>query len=893
MHSSRSLSVDRSKSGFFKMTSRVSSFFRRRIYRHGIKVLTWGFVSLILNLGGLAFAADSSDPLELLETHCVRCHGGTSTKGGLDLTTREALLRGGVSGATVVPGDPDSSLLLQTIRHDHEPFMPYKEDKLSGMVIGQLAAWIKSGAVYRRPLDKTSEKRKSDTRFVLTDVDRKHWAFQPIARVNPHVVSQPSSVCENPIDEFILDKLMSVGLSFAPTVSRAVFIRRVTFDLIGLPPTPAEIDDFVNNLSPCADEELIDRLLASPHYGERWGRHWLDLARYAESDGFEHDAIRPHAWRYRDYVVQSLNDDKPYNRFIREQIAGDELWPDDAEAMTATGFHLLGPDMVDSSDQIQRRHNTLNDMTDTTALVFLGLTFGCARCHDHKFEPLSQHDYYGFQAFFTPAKFNPEKSIATSAQRERYAVALREYNSHPTLQELTAFEAAARQKLFEQKVARLPAEAQAAHLTPPEQRTAEQSNLVLETVAKVKVSDKEITSALTADEKQRQTEIRKEIEKLPKPPALPVAMAIESVEGSKTKTYLLHRGDYNQPGDEVTPGFPPVLTERSPLGSKTPKDGAASARVDETDRVNDSLRRMNRVDLANWIASPENPLTARVMVNRIWQHHFGQALVSTPSDFGTHGQAASHPSLLDWLASDFITRGWSLRQMHRRMLTSATYRQISTLERNSYAHDATASDRSSTGNNQVATWAKGSQLDPENRLYWRMNRIRLEGEVIRDSLLAISGQLNSSMNGPGVSPPIPKELFAGAHGWSVSEPKSQHFRRSIFIFARRNLRFPFLEVFDAPDNNLSCAMRERSTTAPQSLTLLNSNEVTAAAKVTASRLKSESTFLEQQIESAYRLALGRVPTSSERIMIEKFLIDSPLDEFCRALFNLNEFVYVE
>ena len=847
----------------------------------------------MLNSGILAFAAESSNPLELLETHCVRCHGGTSTKGGLDLATREGLMRGGESGATVVPGDPDSSLLLQTIRHEHEPFMPYKENKLSAASIEQLAIWIKSGAIYSRPLDKTSGKRTSEMGFVLTDVDRAHWAFQPISNVQPPAMPQLASFCENPIDQFILDKLTSVGLSFAPAVSRSVFIRRVTFDLIGLPPTPAEIDDFVNNPSPCAHEELIDRLLASPQYGERWGRHWLDLARYAESDGFEHDAIRPHAWRYRDYAIQSLNDDKPYDRFIREQIAGDELWPDNAESITATGFHLLGPDMVDSSDQIQRRHNTLNDMTDTTALVFIGLTFGCARCHDHKFEQLSQHDYYGFQAFFTPAKFNREKSIATSSQREAYAMALQQYNSHPKLQELIAFEAAARQKLFEQKVAQLPAEAQAAHLTPPEQRTAEQSNLVLETETKVKVSDKEITAALTPEEKKQQAEIRKEVEKLPKPPALPAAMAMESVRGSKTKTFLLRRGDYNQPGDEVTPGFPQVLTDRSQIGSEPPKTTESPASKSTNELTDDSLQSISRVKLANWIASPENPLTARVMVNRIWQHHFGQAIVSTPSDFGTHGQAASHPSLLDWLASDFISQGWRIKQMHRRILTSATYRQVSTLEKKSRSDVDSASIPASPENNQVVSWAKGVQLDPDNRLYWRMNRIRLEGEVIRDSLLAISGQINSSMNGPGVSPPIPKELFAGVQGWSVSEPRSQHFRRSIFIFARRNLRFPFLEVFDAPDNNLSCSMRERSTTAPQSLTLLNSNEVTAAAKVTASHLRYESTSTQQQIESAYRLVLGRLPNDSERIMVEKFLIDSPLDEFCRALFNLNEFVYVE
>ncbi len=855
----------------------------------------WGFVFLMMNPGELALAVDSSNPLELLETHCVRCHGGDSTKGGLDLTTREALLRGGESGATVIPGNPDASLFLQTIRHEHEPFMPYKENKLSAAVIEKLAAWINSGALYTRPLDKTSGKRKSDAGFVVTDADKAHWAFQPIARVHPPVIlPQPTPVCENPIDQFILDKLMSVGLSLSPPVSRTVFIRRITFDLIGLPPTPAEIDDFVNNPSPCAEEELIDRLLASPHYGERWGRHWLDLARYAESDGFEHDAIRPHAWRYRDYVIQSLNNDKPYDRFIREQIAGDEFWPDDAEAITATGFHLLGPDMVDSSDQVQRRHNTLNDMTDTTALVFLGLTFGCARCHDHKFEPLSQRDYYGFQAFFTPTKFNREKSIATPSHRETHAVAMREYNSHPKLQELIAFESVTRRKLFEQKVAKLPAEAQAAHLTPPEQRTAEQSNLVLETEGKVKVSDKEITAALTAEEKQRQAEIRKEIEKLPKPTALPVAMAIESEKGSKAKTFLLNRGDYNQPGEEVTPGFPQVLTERSRPGPGTPKTGTPPPVSDNVnERIDDSLQSTSRVSLANWIASAENPLTARVIVNRIWQHHFGQALVLTPSDFGTHGQATIHHSLLDWLASDFIARGWSIKQTHRRIMTSATYRQVSGLERDSYAHDTNAANQSSTESDVSAAWAKGSQLDPDNRLYWRMNRIRLEGEAIRDGLLAISGQMNSSMNGPGVSPPIPKELFAGAQGWSVSELKSQHYRRSVYIFARRNLRFPFLEVFDAPDNNLSCSMRERSTTAPQSLTLLNSNEVTAAAKVMASRLQNESTSTQQQVGSAYRLALGRMPTASERIMIEKFLINSPLDEFCRALFNLNEFVYVE
>jgi len=849
--------------------------------------------------------AEAATPgaLELLEIHCVQCHGGASTKGGLDLVTREGLLRGGESGETVVSGDPDASLLLQTIRHQHDPHMPYKEAKLPDAVISQLADWVKAGVPYSRALNRMSGARKTDSGFTLTDADRSHWAFQPVRAARPPSTRQSGSRSENPIDQFILEQLATNGLSFAPPATRTTLIRRVTLDLIGLPPTPAEIDAFLNDDSPCAYENLVDRLLASPNYGERWGRHWLDLARYAETDGFEHDAVRPHSWRYRDYVIQSFNDDKPYDRFIREQLAGDELWPDEPDAITATGFHLLGPDMVDSSDQIQRRYNTLNDMTDTTALAFLGLTLGCARCHDHKFEPISQRDYYRLQAFFTPATFDREKAIPTTAILAAHEAAIREFNEHPKLRELAAIETPVRKKLLDQKVARLSAEAQVAHRTPPEQRNAEQANIVLETAVQVQISDKEIASALSDDEKPAHARLQEEVKKLPRPNLLPKTMALGS-GNTNAKTFMLYRGEYNQPGDEVTAGFPGVIT----AGSSLDREGSTIVAAGESgaafEAVGSSSLTSGRAVLANWIASPENPLTARVMVNRIWQHHFGRGLVPTPSDFGTHGHPPTHPALLDWLANEFSEYGWSVKQMHRRMLISATYRQTSVFGKsptNPNREDRTAPEAANSSpasdgelpKDAGLAWKRAVRTDPDNRLYWRMNRLRLEGEVIRDGLLAISGQLNQAMGGPGVFPPIPKELFAGAKGWSTGGSVSEHSRRSVYIFARRNLRFPFLEVFDAPDSNLSCPLRDGSTTAPQSLTLLNANEVTTASKATANDLKRNGQSVEQEITLAYRLVLGRTPTERERALALEFLTESPLDEFCRALFNLNEFIYVE
>jgi hypothetical protein len=734
--------------------------------------------------------------------------------------------------------------------------------------------------------------------YVIPPAKKNHWAWKPPVRPAVPTVKNKAWV-KNPIDAFILAKLEGAGLKPAPPATREQMIRRVTFDLIGLPPTPQEIDAFVNDKSPNAWEKVIDRLLASPHYGERWGRHWLDVARFAESNGFEHDEVRPDAWRYRDYVIKSFNDDKPYDRFIKEQIAGDLLkemvdgqWLmvngnvnpqpstlNPSDLLIATGFNLLGPDMTDAADQKQRRQNTLNDMTDVTGLAFLGMTVACARCHDHKFEPIPQKDYYRLQAFFTSAAFRRDLPISTPEQRAAYEAAMKEYNAlvKPTQDKIAQLEEPYRQRLYEAKLSKLSDDAQVAHKTPPDKRTPTQNVIVAETERLVIVSPTEILNAMNDADKAKRKELGDELKTFDskKPASLPVAMGLS--EGAAARTFLLERGELNSSGEEVQAGFPIIVAQASSLQNARGDAGAT------------------RMALANWVASPDNPLTARVMVNRIWQHHFGRGIVPTPSDFGTRGEPPTHPELLDWLAITFVSTGqlvnqsmsksvdqftnllidsygcgWSIKKMHKLMLMSATYQQ-------------------STINHQPLTIEK----DSDNRLFSRMNRLRLEGEVIRDSLLFISGRLNPKMGGPSVFPPIPADALQGVRGWMVSPDPQDYVRRSVYIFARRNLRFPFLEAFDLPDTNLSCPKRERSTTAPQALTLLNSSDVMEAAKGLTSRVMKEAKSNDERITLAYRLTLGRRPSETEMKLSREFLKQSPLSELCRALLNVNEFVYVD
>jgi hypothetical protein len=693
--------------------------------------------------------------------------------------------------------------------------------------------------------------------------ERTHWAFQPVRAVEPPVVKQEARV-RTPVDRFILMRLEAKGLEPAPAASREQFIRRVTYGLTGLPPSPEEVDAFLADAQPGAEARLVDRLLASPHYGERWARHWLDLVRYAETDGYEHDLVRPHAWRYRDYVIRSFNEDKPYDRFIREQIAGDELWPDDREARVATAFALLGPDMTDSADQMQRRLNTLNDAADTTASAFLGLTLGCARCHDHKLEPFSQRDYFSFQAFFAPAKFESNLPVPTAEEKAAHAAAQAAWESQtaPERSQLEAIEAPVRERLIAERMAKLAPEVQEAHRTPKDKRTPQQEAVAQETAAQVAVSGAEVTKALSKEDRAEQARLQAELKKVKKPAALPATMALRNPSGLPDPVHVLTRGDYLSPAEEVHPGFPVVLAK-----SSTPGSAGDVGNVRKTNA--------RRAALANWITSSDNTLTARVMVNRIWQHHFGRGLVRTSGDFGIQGTPPTHPELLDWLAREFMARRWSVKEMHRLIVLSAAYAQSSTASPATLAADA------------------------ENDLFSRQNRVRLEGEAIRDSLLAVSGRLNLKMSGPGVSPPIPEAITAVSKNWSATPDTAEHLRRSIYIFARRNLRFPFLEVFDAPDSNIPCAERGRSTTAPQALSLLNGAETTAAATALAERLLKDSPGDEtdavaRRIHRAFRLVLGRPPSQTEQTSATDFLREySSLSELCRALLNLNAFVYVD
>ncbi|HLJ14243.1 MAG TPA: DUF1549 and DUF1553 domain-containing protein [Bryobacteraceae bacterium] len=637
-----------------------------------------------------------------------------------------------------------------------------------------------------------------------TPSERKHWSFQK--RAHPDVPRFTSgrdrAWVKNPIDAFVLERLNQEGLKPAREADRTTLIRRVYFDLTGLPPTPAEIEAFVDDKSADAYEELVDRLLASPHYGERWGQHWLDVARFAESDGYEYDTHRPAAWRYRDYVIQSFNDDKPYDKFVVEQLAGDEIAPQDHEMRIAAGFARLGPLRKNAGNQAVAfsRNEMLTEMTNTVGAAMLGVTLGCARCHDHKFDPIRQKDYYRMQAYFA-AISDTDLPIASPEQQAEWK---------------TKTEAA-----------------QAA-------------------IAALKTKMKEPG----LDSGQRAA-MEKQLEELKD--SLPVLPALYSVADDFDKLAPIHvlpRGDGTHPGEEVGP---------RPLGVLLP-DGAPELPEDA---------RMPRLQLAKWIVDPENPLTARVMVNRIWLGHFGRGIVATPNDFGRMGARPTHPELLDWLANQLVDGGWKMKPLHRLILLSSTYRQTS-----------------------LPTDAAGvKEKDPDNKYLSHFNRRRLEAEEVRDAMLAVSGKLNLKAGGPSVIVPVDPALVQGLYKpaqWAVTKDASEYDRRSIYLFQKRNFHLPFMEVFDAPDEQISCPRRESSTDAPQALELLNGELSNRLADAFAQRLSDDARDDRmKEIRLAYRLAAGRAPNADEEKIAFEFLRTQPLREFALAMFNLNAFLYVD
>jgi hypothetical protein len=685
----------------------------------------------------------------------------------------------------------------------------------------------------------------------FTVEQRAHWAYQPIKRPEPPVVSESSWV-RNPIDRFILAELESVDLPHAPQADRVALIRRLTFDLTGLPPRPEEVAAFQADQRPDAYERLVDRLLESPRYGERWAQHWLDLAHYADSNGFELDLERPDAWRYRDWVVRALNADLPYDRFLALQIAGDELSPGDQQALIATGFGRCGPRELVAGNIIPevKRQNELTEITSTVGSVFLGLTIGCARCHDHKFDAIPTTDYYRLQSFFAASELI-DVPIASKVEVKTYEATKKavEQTAAPLREQLAALEAPYRKRIADQKHAMLTPGERAVMAIPEAKRSAEQKRLVQGLKTSLRVTWEEVAAAVAADrgEHQKREKLKKTIaaieRSLPRPPAH--AMALVDQGNKVPATFVFRRGDYRNKGSKVSPRPVGVVLANQKQEVFGPEWMVPSTKT--TGR---------RAALARWMASRGNPLAPRVIVNRLWQYHFTRGIVASSSDFGVRGEPPSHPELLDWLTDELISGGWRLKPIHRLIVNAAVYRQAS------------------------KPIPKLTEQDPENSLLGRMNRRRLDAEGVRDAMLAVSGELNPKVGGPGVLAPLEKEvedlIFTEAEVvdiWPEDRDPAEHLRRSLYLFRKRNVRYPLLESFDSPDNQFPCPRRENSTHALQALNLLNSEFALGRAKALADRiLRETSGSVTCQVRRAYQLVLCRDPAPAELDRACRFLV---------------------
>ncbi len=759
---------------------------------------------------GLALFRERIQPV--LKAECFGCHSAAAkeVKGGLRLDSRAGAQKGGDTGPAVVPGKPAESLILQALRHENGYEMPPEKPKLAEAVIGDFVKWIELGAP--DPREESVPLAES-----WPDEARRHWAFQPIVGpAIPHIAATSGrasgSAGASPsqrIDVFILDKLAARGWTHSPPATRSELIRRLSFDLIGLPPSPSEIAAFAADNQPDAYERLVDRLMASPLFGQKQAQHWLDVVRYAETEGYEYDRHVPDAWRFRDYIINSMNRDKPFDEFVCEQIAGDEIGPSDPDCLTASIFHRLGPVRRNAGnpDIALSRNEVLTERTDIIGTAFLGLTIGCARCHNHKLEPISQRDYYRLQAYLA-ATDEHNVSLAPPAEHEAWETETRRIKD-----QMDAIKKVARTKTGEERV-----------------KMQEMIDSLEETL----------------------------------PPPLATIPATHNDFASRTPIHVLRRGVWESKLDPVGPRPPSVLVSADL--SELPADDSRP-----------------RSQLAEWLTNPANPLVARVIVNRLWQQHFGTGIVKTANDFGLRGERPSHPELLDHLAASLIDRGWSLKIIHRRIVSSTTYRQSS-----SFRNPQSAIRNSS---------------DPENRLLWKVNRRRLSAEELRDAMLAVSGRLNLQAAGPSVMTPVDPELVNLLYKpsqWQVPRDQAEHDRRSIFLIAKRNLRLPFMETFDGPALLTSCACREASTHAPQALELLNGTISNGLAAAFAERLQLDcrerppwrSGAAEKIASRGFEISLGRPPNDRELAESIAFLKDAPLEEFCLALFNLNDFAYV-
>jgi uncharacterized protein DUF1553/uncharacterized protein DUF1549 len=693
--------------------------------------------------------------------------------------------------------------------------------------------------------------------------------FKPPQRPDAPAVHN-KAWCVNPIDAFVLARLEAAGLAPSPRADKLRLLRRVTFDLAGLPPTLDEQDAFLKDDSPEAYEKVVDRLLASPHFGERMATDWLDLVRYAETDGFKADDLRPEAYRYRDYVIRSFNADMPYDRFLRQQIAGDELEPDNADAIIATGFLRLWPDEYNAANLEQRRQEILDDVTDTVGLAFLGMTFGCARCHDHKFDPIPQKDYYRLEALFAPMRPRDVPALDGAARKEyRDRLAAWQEATKEIRQEMDSLVAVKRDEARKNALQKFRAEIKEAELTPADKRTPYQEVIALMAEQQMDRAAKDAAAKLPEEQKKRYQELEHKLAEAEprRPEAPPTAMSVSDIGRDAPPTFRLQTGDWRKPKEEVAPGFPAFL-------------GGGDAKPQPPDGTDTTGR---RAALAEWLTRKDNPLVARVMVNRLWQHHFGVGIVATPSDFGVMGEPPTHPELLDWLATEFVENGWSLKHMHRLMVLSAAYRQDSRAD----ADDARC--------------AKALEVDRDDHLLWRARRRRLQGEEIRDAMLAATGELNARMFGVSARPKLPERV--SSYAWKPDAKPEDQDRRSVYVFAKRNMRYPLFDAFDLPDMHNSCPRRAVTTTAPQALLLLNGDFALERAQRLGADLAKQFPSDDAGLAArAYRVAWGRPATDDEVKLAVKFLAsqaaalhsrDAAVADFCHALLNTNEFLYVD
>jgi mono/diheme cytochrome c family protein len=852
-----------------------------------------------------------NDVLPIFQMRCVLCHGKRRQEGGLDLRTQAARIKGGKSGPALIPGNPDQSLLMKRIVAGEMPpgkmLFEYAVRPPDSSEVETLRKWI-AGGCSPAPEERTVADNAADP--LVSDEARKFWSFQPPQRPPVPKVQHEDRV-RNSIDTFLLQKLETKGLTFSAEADRLQLMRRAYLDVTGIPPSPAEISNYLADTRPDAYERLIDKLLGSMHYGERWGLYWLNAAGYSDSEGIiDEDLVRPQAWRYRDYVIRAFNQDKPYDRFLMEQIAGDELvdykrakqvTPELLDKLTATGFLRMAPDGTysPSNSSVPERMNLIADEVEVLSSAVLGLTMGCARCHNHKYDPIPQRDYYRFSAilmtaydpydWLIPASANPYKlkygtrhiDLALDSEQQevvRFNAPLDQ--EQKKLEE--ALEVAAkplRERLLQERLAALPQgvrdDLQKLASTPEEKLTEFQKYLAdrFHETLNIPIDDliKKYPEFKLEGEKLKKAIEDVKAKMRPKPQI----RALFDMDGPPSANYLLRRGDVRMPGERVQPGVPSVLrTGLKPYQIDPPWPGSESSG--------------RRLALARWLVQPNHPLTSRVIVNRIWMHHFGRGIVSSPANFGHTGVPPSHSELLDWLATEFVRQGWSMKTVHRLIMTSSAYRQTSLVD------------------------TKAQRVDPENILLSRMPLRRLDAETLYDSILAVTGRLDPTQFGP------PAEVDIKPDGEVLPKGSKAGYRRSIYVLQRRVYPMTQVDVFDQPPMSPNCIERRQSTVPTQALQMMNGNTLRELSRYMAARLIDEfGEDTRQQIQQAYWRAYSRMPTDAEiHTSLDGFTAlqkqwlshldqatpETPrlftarwraLADFCRTLLSSAEFLYVD